>query len=131
MARRGVPMVCANPDRVVEMGGRLIYCAGALADLYAELGGETIILGKPHAPIYEAALAMAGNPDPSRVLALGDSVRTDLAGAAAQGIACVFFTGGIHAEEFGPSEAPDPALVQAFLAEAPAPAIGWMARLRW
>ncbi|MEM6381227.1 MAG: TIGR01459 family HAD-type hydrolase [Pseudomonadota bacterium] len=128
---RGVPMICANPDKVVELGNRLMYCAGALADLYEEMGGETIVLGKPHAPIYEAALSLAGGPPVAECLALGDSVRTDLRGAADQGIDCVFVTGGIHASEFGPSLMPNAARVEAFLAEAPYPAIGWMHRLSW
>ena len=128
---RGLPLVCANPDRVVETGGTLIFCAGALADLYAQLGGETIVLGKPHAPIYGAALEMAGNPDPAQVLALGDSLRTDLAGAAGQGIDCLFLTAGIHGGAFGPADDPDPDRVAAFLEEGSAPAVGWMPRLAW
>ena len=131
LAERGVPMVCANPDKVVELGDRLIYCAGALADLYEELGGTTIIVGKPHNPIYAAALKAAGDPDPSRVLALGDSIRTDVKGAAVQGIDCLFLTGGIHAGEFGPSAHPDWKRVAQFLDAAPYPVIGWMARLDW
>lgn len=131
LASRNIPLICANPDKVVEMGGRLIYCAGALADLYQELGGETIILGKPHAPIYQAALDVAGNPDLSKVLGLGDSMRTDMRGAADQGFDCVFFTGGIHAGEFGPSTAPNGKKVAAFLEDAPYPAKAWMARLSW
>lgn len=131
LASRNIPLICANPDKVVEMGGRLIYCAGALADLYQELGGETIILGKPYAPIYQAALDVAGNPDLSKVLGLGDSMRTDMRGAADQGFDCVFFTGGIHAGEFGPSTAPNGKKVAAFLEDAPYPAKAWMARLSW
>jgi HAD superfamily hydrolase (TIGR01459 family) len=131
LASRNIPLICANPDKVVEMGGRLIYCAGALADLYQELGGETIILGKPHAPIYQAALDVAGNPDLSKVLGLGDSMRTDMRGAEDQGFDCVFFTGGIHAGEFGPSTAPNGKKVAAFLEQAPYPAKAWMARLSW
>ncbi len=131
LAAPKLPMICANPDKVVEMGDKLIYCAGALADLYEELGGETIILGKPYAPIYEAALAMAGNPDRTKVLGLGDSMRTDLRGAAEQGFDCLFFTGGIHAGEFGPSTAPNGKKVVAFLDDAPYPAKAWMARLSW
>ena len=131
LAARGVPMICANPDRVVEMGDRLLYCAGALADLYEELGGETVILGKPYAPIYEASLEAAGKPDKARVLALGDSLRTDVRGAADLGVDCLFLTGGIHAKEFGPATTPNPARVAAFLDAASDPVIGWMARLSW
>lgn len=131
LVERNIPMICANPDKVVELGDTLIYCAGALADIYEEMGGEVIILGKPHAPIYEAARQMAGNPPLDRVLGLGDSMRTDLRGASEQGFDCVFLTGGIHAAQFGPSMTPNQARVEAFLAEAPYPTKGWMARLAW
>ena len=131
LAARQIPMICANPDKVVEVGDRLIYCAGALADLYEELGGKTIILGKPFAPIYEAALDLAGRPRLGQVLGLGDSLRTDLRGAHDQGFDCVFLTGGIHAGEFGPTTMPNGKRVAAFLDASPYPAIGWMARLSW
>jgi HAD superfamily hydrolase (TIGR01459 family) len=113
MRARSLFMVCANPDIVVERGDTLVYCAGALADAYAELGGEVLYCGKPHAPIYQAALATAGalrggsTPPLARVLAIGDSVRTDLIGAKAFGIESVFVVSGIHAEELGGREAPD------------------------
>jgi HAD superfamily hydrolase (TIGR01459 family) len=113
MRARSLFMVCANPDIVVERGETLVYCAGALADAYAALGGEVLYCGKPHVPIYEAALAKAaslrgGTPPPrNRVLAIGDSVRTDLAGAAAFGLDCLFVTSGLHAEQYGSREAPD------------------------
>jgi HAD superfamily hydrolase (TIGR01459 family) len=102
---RKLTLVCANPDIVVERGDRLIYCAGAIAELYRELGGEVIFYGKPHRPIYERALALAGERqghqiDRKKVLAIGDSVRTDLTGAREFGIDCLFVTRGIHSEEF-------------------------------
>src|SRR2546423_13767041 len=80
---RKLPLICANPDIVVERGDRLVYCAGAIAELYRELGGEVIFYGKPHRPIYERAMELAaerrGRPASlDRVLAIGDSVRTDL-----------------------------------------------------
>jgi HAD superfamily hydrolase (TIGR01459 family) len=131
LVERNIPMICANPDKVVELGDTLIYCAGALADIYEEMGGEVIILGKPHAPIYEAARQLAGEPSLNRVLGLGDSMRTDLRGASEQGFDCLFLTGGIHAAQFGPSLAPNPKRVEAFLADAPYPAKGWMVRLGW
>ena len=92
---RGLPFICANPDIVVERGDRFIYCAGAIAELYRELGGEVIFYGKPHRPIYERAVALADqcrdtSTPLSRILAIGDSVRTDLAGAQAFGIDCLF-----------------------------------------
>jgi len=128
MRARSLFMVCANPDIVVERGDALIYCAGALADAYGALGGEVLYCGKPHAPIYEAALAKAaalrGGTAPARrrVLAIGDSVRTDLKGAAAFGIDYMFVTSAIHAEEYGSRETPDMAALNAtFAAAAVAP----------
>jgi HAD superfamily hydrolase (TIGR01459 family) len=122
MRKRALFMVCANPDIVVERGATLVYCAGAIADLYVTLGGEVLYCGKPHAPIYQAALATVAAargqaPPLSRVLAIGDSVRTDLTGAVAFGLDCLFVTAGIHAEELGNREAPDTkALEQIFAA---------------
>lgn len=109
MRERDLFMVCANPDAVVEQGDRLMYCAGALADLYGELGGAVLYAGKPHRPIYDQALAAAGRNAQtplSRVIAIGDSVRTDLRGATALGIDCLFVTSGIHAEELGDRDNP-------------------------
>jgi HAD superfamily hydrolase (TIGR01459 family) len=123
MRSRGLFMVCANPDVVVERGDALVYCAGALADAYAALGGKVLYCGKPHAPIYEVALARAAAlrgtaPVRGRVLAIGDSVRTDLAGAAAFGIDYMFVTSGIHAEQYGSRETPDLAALNAIFAAA-------------
>jgi ribonucleotide monophosphatase NagD (HAD superfamily) len=97
-------MICANPDRVVQRGERLVYCGGALAELYAGLGGAVVMAGKPHAPIYDLAIAEAaaqfGRPlDRGRVLAVGDGIATDLAGAANQGLDALFIARGIHAAE--------------------------------
>src|SRR5215468_1408024 len=97
-------MVCANPDLVVERGDERVYCAGAIADLYAALGGEVLYAGKPHRPIYDAALAKAASARgsaalPGRTLAIGDSLRTDMTGAQALGIDGLFVSGGIHAHE--------------------------------
>lgn len=102
---RNLPFICANPDIVVERGDKLIYCAGAIAELYRELGGEVIFYGKPHAPIYDRALEIAeaklGKPTPKeQILAIGDSIRTDLTGANAMGLRCLFVTRGIHAADF-------------------------------
>lgn len=102
---RKVPMLCANPDLVVERGDRLIWCAGALAADYEQMGGEVIYAGKPHAAIYdlsrEEAVALRGEAIPNdAVLAIGDGIRTDLKGAVFQGIDCLFITGGIHAADF-------------------------------
>jgi HAD superfamily hydrolase (TIGR01459 family) len=100
MLARKVFMVCGNPDVVVDRGDKRIYCAGALADLYAGMGGEVLYAGKPYRPIYEMALAKAGcKTELSRVLAIGDSVRTDLVGAREFGVDFLFVTSGIHAQE--------------------------------
>ena len=109
---RGLTMICGNPDVVVERGEELVYCAGAIADLYGTLGGEVIYAGKPHRPIYTEALRMAAalrgaTPPLERVLAIGDSVRTDLTGAARIKVDCLFVTAGIHAEELGERHDPD------------------------
>lgn len=104
---RAIPMICANPDLVVERDRRLIPCAGVIAAAYAELGGEVVYAGKPYRPIYEAALAKAGAidglpvADAARVLAVGDAIRTDIAGAQAAGLRSLFVARGIHAEELG------------------------------
>lgn len=131
LIKRKMFMLCGNPDLVVERGDKLVYCAGALADLYGELGGEVLYAGKPHPPIYELALARAGNPPHKRVLAIGDSVRTDLKGAAGMGLDSLFVTAGIHAEELGHREAPNlSALNEMFAAAGVAPR-AVMRRLAW
>jgi HAD superfamily hydrolase (TIGR01459 family) len=114
MRARGLPMVCANPDLVVERGDKLVYCAGAIAELYAAAGGNVLYAGKPHRPIYQQALdaaraARGRETAHRRVLAIGDSVRTDLGGAAGFGIDCLFVTRGIHAEELGRRDQPNAA----------------------
>lgn len=110
MRGRELWMICANPDIVVERGDRLVPCAGALAVAYEELGGEVFYAGKPHRPIYEAALQTAaklrgGETVPlDRVLAIGDAMRTDIAGASAFGIDTLLTARGIHAAELGLEE---------------------------
>ena len=121
---RKLTLVCANPDIVVERGDRLIYCAGAIAELYRELGGEVIFYGKPHRPIYERAMELAAKRHHhpislDRVLAIGDSVRTDVAGAHGFGIDCLFVTRGIHAEEFEGIDQLDPVSVKQLFGHPP------------
>ena len=103
---RGLDMICANPDLVVERGPQLIYCAGALAERYREMGGQAFYAGKPHAPIYRAAHLLGQklldrDLPKQRILAIGDAFYTDVAGAVAQGIDCLFVARGIHSEDFG------------------------------
>lgn len=93
----GLNMVCANPDRVVIRGGLKVLCAGALSDRYEELGGTVRRVGKPDPAVYAPVLAMLGLPRP-RVLAVGDALETDIAGATAAGIASAWVLGGIYAE---------------------------------
>jgi HAD superfamily hydrolase (TIGR01459 family) len=127
MLKRKLFMVCGNPDVVVERGDRLVYCAGSIADLYATMGGEVLYAGKPYRPIYDMALAKAAaargeNPALKRVLAIGDSIRTDLKGARTLGADFLFVTSGIHAEELGGRERPDSgALKNAFTAAGDTP----------
>jgi HAD superfamily hydrolase (TIGR01459 family) len=133
---RSLFMVCANPDVVVERGDSLVYCAGALADRYAELGGDVLYAGKPHRPIYDVALARAaearGRPTRlSRVLAIGDSIRTDLKGASALGIDALFLTAGIHAEELGRRDNPDLGILNRLFAEAGVRPHAVAQRLAW
>jgi len=138
MRARRLPMICANPDLVVERGDRLIPCAGAIALAYEEIGGEVFYTGKPHRPIYEAALTRASElrggerVATRRVLAIGDAIRTDIAGAATLGIPALFVTRGIHAAELtSPDGTTDPARVRAWLARQAARPQAFTDRLAW
>ena len=135
---RKLPFICANPDIVVERGGDLIWCAGAIAEAYAQLGGEVVFCGKPHRPIYETALATArtlrGSATPAgRVIAIGDALRTDLAGALGVGIDCLFVAAGIHAGELGLEHGGtvDPKALARLLADGPGNPTAVTARLVW
>jgi HAD superfamily hydrolase (TIGR01459 family) len=100
MKARGLTMLCANPDLVVHRGTDLLYCAGSLAKNYAALGGDVIYYGKPHLPVYEAALKAAGNP--ARPLAVGDGLLTDVRGANKAGLDVLFIADGVHGEDIEP-----------------------------
>jgi HAD superfamily hydrolase (TIGR01459 family) len=136
MATRGMPMICANPDIVIHRGDTLIYCAGALARRYEELGGSVVYAGKPHAPIYDRALALAerarGEPiEKRRVLAIGDGMKTDIAGATRAGLDALFVTGGIHRSLHAetPASPADPVKLQRLYDEhglSPVAAIPWL-----
>ncbi|MCF3933501.1 TIGR01459 family HAD-type hydrolase [Acuticoccus sp. M5D2P5] len=129
----GIPVICANPDVIVVRGTQLIYCAGALANLYDEMGGATLHFGKPHAPIYKAALEEVRRraPDAARVLVIGDGLPTDILGAKNQGFDALFITDGIHADELGPRGAPDPAKVTERLAADRLTTTHFAPRLAW
>ncbi|WP_110031391.1 TIGR01459 family HAD-type hydrolase [Hoeflea marina] len=117
---RGLPLICANPDVVVERGDRLVYCAGALANAYQAMGGETRIAGKPHSPIYNEALSRAatlrGRLDQRRIVAIGDGVPTDIRGALANHIPVIFVTRGVHARDYYDDRRIDEARLVSFLA---------------
>jgi HAD superfamily hydrolase (TIGR01459 family) len=140
LAARKLPMICANPDHLVERGDRLIYCAGAVAALYEKEGGAVLYAGKPYAPIYLLALETIGElagraVKRSEVLAIGDGVNTDIAGAAGLGIDSVFVASGLHVPPNSGGEAGAEALDGRHLAELFAEAkgrpLGAMRALVW
>jgi HAD superfamily hydrolase (TIGR01459 family) len=141
LARR-LPFVCANPDLVVDVGGTLYLCAGAIADVYAHMGGEVFWAGKPHASAYETAFAkvaeLRGRPVAhDRVLVIGDALRTDLEGARRAGLNALFVAGGIHRSDVVGEDVAEagrivPAKLDALFGAADAPpAIGAMIELKW
>jgi HAD superfamily hydrolase (TIGR01459 family) len=113
-----LPMLCANPDIVVDLGDKRLYCAGALARAYEAMGGVALYFGKPHPPIYDLArrrLAEIGVTDP-QVLCIGDGIETDIQGGMGEGLDTLFITGGLASEAFGPDvENPDPGLLDTWL----------------
>jgi HAD superfamily hydrolase (TIGR01459 family) len=124
---RGLLLVCANPDVVVQRGTQLLYCAGAIARLYAELGGKVLNFGKPYRPVYDAALAALARVKPAtRVLVIGDGVETDIKGANDCGLDALLVTGGIHAEL-----AHDEAALGVLLSKADARVCAVMPALSW
>jgi HAD superfamily hydrolase (TIGR01459 family) len=129
-AARDLPMVCANPDRVVISGGRREPCAGAIADAYEALGGRVAWHGKPFPGVYARALAKLGHPAPSRVLCVGDAMETDMKGAAAVGLPALFVYGGIHHAELTGSPALAEAIEQLASAQGVAP-VAALERFLW
>ena len=122
---KGLRLLCANPDIVVDVGDRRIYCAGAIAQAYAEAGGRSYYFGKPHPPIYTLArrrlAARLGYDTPAdEILCLGDGIATDIAGAMGEGLDALFVTGGLAAVETGTTadSGPDRARLTAYLASA-------------
>lgn len=132
-AARNVPLICANPDLVVERGHRMIPCAGAVAALYNRLGGETSVAGKPHKPIYDAAIASArklhGEFSLDRVIAIGDGMPTDVRGALDYGLDLLYISHGIHAREYVVDGNIDEKALSAFLEREQASPRWWMPRL--
>jgi HAD superfamily hydrolase (TIGR01459 family) len=129
----GLPMLCANPDIIVDLGDKRLYCAGALAQVYEQMGGTALYFGKPHPPIYDLArrrLAEAGVPD-GQILCIGDGIGTDIQGGIGEGLDTLFITGGLEADRFGPDvEAPDQALLDAWLSTTQLSPTFAMGRLR-
>ncbi|MGR3499390.1 MAG: TIGR01459 family HAD-type hydrolase [Limimaricola soesokkakensis] len=132
---RGLKLLCANPDIIVDRGDERVWCAGALARLYTEMGGESLYFGKPHAPLYDLARRRLAEIDPEiaddRIICIGDGPQTDVSGAAGAGLDALFITGGLSAEETGtaPSGQPDADRLEAHLREerqAPAYAMGFL-----
>lgn len=136
LQKRNLPFLCANPDKVVEVGNDLILCAGGIADEYEKLGGETRIAGKPFAPIYDTAVAEAEVKTAKKfkkanILAIGDGMPTDIKGAKDYGLDVLYVSGGIHAAEYGPVEDPIGAQVQDFLKLNDASPVAYLPRLVW
>jgi HAD superfamily hydrolase (TIGR01459 family) len=116
---RGLKLLCANPDIVVDRGDRREWCAGAVAQLYTEMGGESLYFGKPHPPIYDLArrrLAELGvNPNDARILCIGDGIATDIQGAMGEDLDSLFIAGGLAAAEVLRGDQPDRAALDSFL----------------
>lgn len=124
---KDLPMICANPDLVVNIGNEQYECAGAFAAIYEEMGGRVMYHGKPHTPVYERCHHLLGKPDKARMLAIGDAFHTDIAGANNFGIDSLLNLTGIHWDETTSGGAPDSAKLQALIdtkPETPTYAIG-------
>ena len=131
--QKGLKLLCANPDIVVDRGEKREWCAGALARLYTEMGGESLYFGKPHPPVYDLArqrLAEIGKQAPDgRILAIGDGPHTDIQGAMGEDIDSLFITGGLAAADTRTTDQPDPEALEAFLQRemiSPTFAIGYL-----
>jgi HAD superfamily hydrolase (TIGR01459 family) len=128
-AALGLPMVCVNPDRAVMVAGQKVICAGALADIYLELGGAVREIGKPDPEVYDPVLELLGSPQRAHVLAIGDSPHTDLAGAQAAGLDSLWALTGLAADAHG--EAPDSAYLAAVAEQEGVRPIAALRSLRW
>lgn len=129
-AQHGLPMICANPDLVVIRGGERVLCAGSLAVRYQALGGDVRSLGKPDPAIYQPVLQRLGLP-PERVLAVGDALHTDMAGAAGVGLDACWVLGGIHAEALGGPDHYDLKAAEALAAASDLAPIATVPRFNW
>lgn len=129
----GLKLICANPDIVVDRGETREWCAGAVARLYTEMGGESLYFGKPHPPIYDLArrrlFALGVDIPDTRILAIGDGILTDVRGALGEDLDCLFITGGLAAAETKTKTQPDPTALEAYLTQSqahPSHAIGFL-----
>lgn len=117
--QKGLKLLCANPDIIVDRGEVREWCAGAVARLYTEMGGESLYFGKPYPPIYDLArrrlAALDRNADTARILAIGDGIGTDIKGAVGEDLDSLFITGGLARAETGTLQQPDPQALKAFL----------------
>ena len=117
--QKGLKLLCANPDIVVDRGGRREWCAGALAALYTEMGGESLYFGKPHPPIYDLArrrlLALGKDIPNAGILAIGDGIHTDINGAMGEDVDSLFISGGLAAKETKTSQDPDPDALNTYI----------------
>ena len=132
-AARSVPMICANPDKSVQRGSKIIPCAGAVAEAYEALGGRVVYAGKPYLPVYDMALKalsikLGRKVGRSEVLAIGDGIKTDILGAANAGITSVYIASGVHLSKDGVLDATTLEIL--FPVDAPQPAAA-MAKLAW
>ena len=119
--QKGLKLLCANPDIVVDRGEVREWCAGALARLYTEMGGESLYFGKPHPPIYDLArrrlAALDRVPSDPQIIAIGDGIGTDIQGGMMEDLDTLFITGGLAARETGTDTSPDPRMLEGYLAE--------------
>ncbi|NOX72706.1 MAG: TIGR01459 family HAD-type hydrolase [Alphaproteobacteria bacterium] len=118
---RGLKLLCTNPDVMVDKGTHRIYCAGALANAYADMGGTSLYFGKPHPPIYDLArqrLNELGQIEDHRILCIGDGINTDIRGGIGEDLDTLFITGGLAASETGTDQQPDPEKLETFLGAA-------------
>jgi HAD superfamily hydrolase (TIGR01459 family) len=132
-AARKLPMICANPDLVVERAGKLVHCAGAVAALYEQLGGTVLYAGKPYLPVYDMAFATIekmrkGAVEKSRVLAIGDGIATDIRGAAVAGVPSLYIASSVSMK---PGEALDAASLARLFPDAAGRPVGAMSGLAW
>ena len=119
--QKGLKLLCANPDIIVDRGDKREWCAGAVAQAYSEMGGTSLYFGKPHAPIYDLARrrlsAIRPNISDDRILAIGDGITTDIQGAIGEGIDSLFITGGLAAKETATVTQPDPEKLSQYIVE--------------